>query len=190
MGITWLLTWLNVSVATLNVTLQLLVIYRFCKCLDCLPTIVALKPVKFSLSESSSLTKTSSTPRNSNIGNNRSLEQSLWLQFRFETQEYRHIQGVFFKNKVQGKFLYLCSRRRLQNLNLLALAWQHFSPLIFMHKVLYVGALNRVKTKQESLFLAKFKLENFIQLNNKASEMWYFYMLNSTDHILCISNPS
>ena len=26
---TWLLTWLNVSVATLNTTLQLLVIYRF-----------------------------------------------------------------------------------------------------------------------------------------------------------------
>ena len=28
MRMTWLLTWLNVSVATLNVTLQLLVIYR------------------------------------------------------------------------------------------------------------------------------------------------------------------
>ena len=95
---------------------------EFCKCLDCLPTIVALKPLEFSLSESSSLTKTSSTPRNSNVGNNRSLEQSLWFQFRFETQEYRHIQGVFFKNKVQGKFLYLCSGRRLQNLYLLALA--------------------------------------------------------------------
>jgi len=29
MEMTWLLTWLNVSVATLNATLQLLVIYRF-----------------------------------------------------------------------------------------------------------------------------------------------------------------
>ena len=29
MGMTWQLTWLNVSVATLNTTLQLLVIYRY-----------------------------------------------------------------------------------------------------------------------------------------------------------------
>ena len=29
MVITWLLMWLNVSVATLNITLQLLVIYRY-----------------------------------------------------------------------------------------------------------------------------------------------------------------